>query len=424
MTKVEKKSGNKQSYITTLVLISILGLLSVIKIESTPPLWWDEGWTMSVARNWVELGHYGLLLNGTQHSAGLSGHFPVVASVALSFKLLGIGIWQARLPFVLFTLATSLCLILISGRIYSRNVAWGTMFVLVFMTGGLIYPPLIEGRQVLGEMPSIFFFLLGLSCLSLAMEKSKWYLVISCIVIGISAHTKAQMRPFIFLSLTLPIIIYAIKRNGVTVRFLFASLVGTLFFYTTFNVIKNWITSSDVVSGTVPGLINVTGFVPVLSTRVLAVFYLIILGIPLLIGVLFEVKKIVPLILKSSYGNTNEVLRLILLIFVSSWIAWYLLLAMWWTRYLYPALVVGSIYISSLMIHLISTINLKNLRKIRNNNTRLRSLIFVLILLIYSVPFSIYRYFEVFTNNYGSEFKEIIDYLNIVTPKSSVIETY
>ena len=35
-----------------LVSVVILFLVSV-RLESVPPLWWDEGWTLSVARNWI-----------------------------------------------------------------------------------------------------------------------------------------------------------------------------------------------------------------------------------------------------------------------------------------------------------------------------------------------------------------------------------
>ena len=39
----------------TASLLALLVFLSVFKLESTPPLWWDEGWTLSVAvTGWKE----------------------------------------------------------------------------------------------------------------------------------------------------------------------------------------------------------------------------------------------------------------------------------------------------------------------------------------------------------------------------------
>ena len=62
-------------------------LILVIQIERVPPLWWDEGWTLAVARNWVVDGHYGQLLDGMPQGPGLSAASSVVAPIALSFKL-------------------------------------------------------------------------------------------------------------------------------------------------------------------------------------------------------------------------------------------------------------------------------------------------------------------------------------------------
>ncbi len=42
-------------------LLSIAIVAGLLRLVAVPPLWWDEGWTLTVARNWVESGHYGLL---------------------------------------------------------------------------------------------------------------------------------------------------------------------------------------------------------------------------------------------------------------------------------------------------------------------------------------------------------------------------
>jgi hypothetical protein len=58
--------------------ISLTALFaSLFRLDSVPPLWWDEGWTLSVARNWLEHGHYGRLLAGDFVPPGLQAA-PVV----------------------------------------------------------------------------------------------------------------------------------------------------------------------------------------------------------------------------------------------------------------------------------------------------------------------------------------------------------
>ena len=418
--------GKKIEVIFFLIFFCCITFFAVWRLDSVPPLWWDEGWTISVAKNWIHDGHYGLYNQSKAVSKGLAGLLPTISAAALSFKIFGVGVWQARLPFVLITLATFLGLFLLSDRIYSRHEAWGTMFVLLFMIGGQVSPPLIESRQVLGEMPAIFFFLLGVACLSLALEKSRWYLVITCIFIGISAQTKAQMRPFLFLSLTLPIMIYSLKQNWVAVRILLANFLGSLYFYIIFNEINNRITSSDVVSGTATGLINVTGIVPILSVRILAGKVFLVMGLPILLGIIYEIRKLIPVILNTTEVNTKELIRLIILIFVTSWVGWYLLLAMWWPRYLYPALIVGSMYISSLLVQLTINLNIKHFRtqKIQDQMFKVLGLILAIILITYTVPFTIIKYMDAFTSKEGQGFIEVVDYINNITSKSSLIETY
>src|ERR1041385_1891173 len=56
-------SGSKNCLGLLFVTAFSLFLLTV-SLDSVPPLWWDEGWTLSVARNWVETGRYQRLLAG------------------------------------------------------------------------------------------------------------------------------------------------------------------------------------------------------------------------------------------------------------------------------------------------------------------------------------------------------------------------
>src|ERR1044071_759003 len=96
--------------IAVLTIVCLILTGAVWRLESVPPIWWDEGWTFSVARNWVELGRYGRLAGGEWIPRGLEAGFPVTASVALSFRLFGVGVYQARLVAVIFAL-TALALL-------------------------------------------------------------------------------------------------------------------------------------------------------------------------------------------------------------------------------------------------------------------------------------------------------------------------
>src|SRR5690242_15083172 len=117
---------NSHRMIATVGVLVILGLLTV-HLESVPPVWWDEGWTLTVARNWVEHGHYGRLLLGKPIPAGINAAFHVTAAVALSFWLFGVGIVQARTVEVIVTVATLLLMYRLSRRIYDPTIALGVL---------------------------------------------------------------------------------------------------------------------------------------------------------------------------------------------------------------------------------------------------------------------------------------------------------
>jgi hypothetical protein len=70
--------------------ITLFGLLLAIflfRLDTIPSLSWDEGWTLSVARNWVERGHYGRLLEGNLAPGGLEAAVTVVMPIVNSNRV-------------------------------------------------------------------------------------------------------------------------------------------------------------------------------------------------------------------------------------------------------------------------------------------------------------------------------------------------
>ncbi len=128
-----------------------------------PAPWFDEGLNVSTAATLAQTGQYAL-----PDSAGPRVFDPaiqtgptVLAPVALSLRLFGIGIMQARaamLPFVALALMTYL---LVARRLLGGD---GLLALLLLVIGNL--EPYASftymSRQVLGEVPATGFILLGL----------------------------------------------------------------------------------------------------------------------------------------------------------------------------------------------------------------------------------------------------------------------
>jgi hypothetical protein len=104
MTSTEKKIN-----FSVLIFITFIWAFVVFyRAAEVPALWFDESWTLSVARNWLDSGEYARLLDGKFVSASPMAHsISVTGPVALSFHLLGVGVWQGRKPGAIFTLGRS-----------------------------------------------------------------------------------------------------------------------------------------------------------------------------------------------------------------------------------------------------------------------------------------------------------------------------
>src|SRR3954469_20139383 len=105
------------------LLVMLVLLVAGLWNLGGPGVWWDEGWTMSVARNLAERGHYGRLLDGQLAPPGLEAAFPVTVPIALSIRLFGVGLWQGRLFGVLCTVAALALMYYLALRLYNRVVA-------------------------------------------------------------------------------------------------------------------------------------------------------------------------------------------------------------------------------------------------------------------------------------------------------------
>src|SRR5574338_537443 len=76
----------------------------------------------------------------------------IVASVAASFRLFGVGVWQARLVGLLYTYGAFLLLYHLADRLYGRKTAMAALILVILFPLKWQIHPLIVGRQVLGGL--------------------------------------------------------------------------------------------------------------------------------------------------------------------------------------------------------------------------------------------------------------------------------
>lgn len=362
----------QQGRLPRLLLTLLAGIFSAYRSTQVPPLWFDEGWVLSLARNWVQLGHYGHLLIGERVPPSiLNTGFPAVAPIALSFRLLGIGPWQGRLPGIIFTVAALAMLYYLTRRLYDDRVAVCALTVSLLLSGERSLHPILIGRPALGEIPCVFYLLSGFMLFSWAWQRPRAFVPLAVFFWALSLRTKPQVLPFLVVALSFPLAVALWQRCWQTTQLLASGLAGTLAAFGILAYVERLLFSSPLFSassGTDPYAVlrdtsNLRTYVCVLipSIRVTTFVLAAIFALPLVLGLCYNGWKCVRHLRNIDMHGSQEVCRLSLWTMASGWLSWYLLLSIGWTRYLFPAMFIGNIFIAVLLRDLAGGFNLPRL---------------------------------------------------------------
>ena len=344
----------------TILFLVVIVLSSLYQLQTSPPVWWDEGWTLNVARNWVERGVYGQLLDGSLQPPGLSAAFPVVAQVALSFKLFGVGVWQGRLPGVILISAALLVTWFLAARLYNRRVAWITLLLLLLMPLNEKLHPILIGRQVLGEAPMMFYLLLGYAMLLLALDRHPLWIVAAALFWGIALRTKAQVLPFWVVSMLLPVALTIYKRWWRQLMIVLVGFLGAWLAARGLDFVQSWLLAGKTVpQAALEGYYGMSALVPALHIRTLALVSAVAFGLAVIAGLIYAGWQMLKGLRQEPADKNAEIIRLALWGLAASWLGWYVLLSMYWPRYLFPALFLGNLFAAALIHDLTASYDLK-----------------------------------------------------------------
>ncbi len=397
-----------------------------INLDRAPAMLWDEGWTVSVARNWVELGHYGKLSLGEKAPAGLQLAPAVTGVVALAFKYFGIGLVQARLVIVVYLVAIVALLFYLACRFYDRRVALGTLLVLLLCFGDRFMHPLIMGRQVFGELPALFFLAAGYVCFLWAGERSSVFLIGSILFWGLALNTKAQVLPFLVASLGVPLALAAIRRRSRLVMLFGIGLLGSALLGHLFELII-----SRLLAPTPPwasGLVLTIGLVLDPFRRFITILTTLQVGLPTLLGLVWCIKDAkLDGALKSHLGAV----RFAFFVLVGSWFAWWEFFSPGWTRYLFPPAFLAAIFVAAMVHEWTDGFRIRQLlwntaTNLIHRQTGWRDfrVLATLFLVLWSSAQTLRALNEGLFQKTNVSLFQTVEYLNTATPSTAVIETY
>lgn len=399
---------------------------------SSPPLWWDEGWTLSVARNWVERGFYGRLLDGQLAPPGLEASFPVTAPIAFMFRLFGVGIWQGRLFGVLSMLSALILIYYLGVQLYNRSVANGALVILLLMSVHTDLNPLLMARQALAEPPMLGLLLAGYACLLLALRRSWWWLWPMIILWGLALETKLQAVPFWAISLAIPLAVMGLKRRWRVAVPLGVGLLGAPIIYELAVWYQAWLLRGHTLPVVpIDGLYRVLAIVPTSYNRLYALYNLIGFGLPALIGLVYTARRSLRARPELSNEIACETVRLALVTLCLSWLAWYALLSVGLPRYLFPVTFLSSIFASAWLYDLTDQFDAGLM--LRRLSVALRTWRFdrqVLVallagaLVMATIPATLQTIYRDYILADNHAVQDVADFINTRTPIDVRIETY
>jgi hypothetical protein len=394
-------------------------------------VWWDEGWTTLVARSLVERGHYGRLLEGAPAPPGLESSAAMVGLVAASFKLLGVGVWEARLPIALLALAAVALLFVLARLSYGRGVARAALFVVLLLP---VIPSLhilpLSG-QVMAELPMLCFLLAGYTCLYGALTGRTWLLAAAALVWGLAFSLKAQYLPFWAVSLAAPALLLVRRQPRVALVLMLGLAGGMAARRLLLQPLEGWLLTGRTLPSTpIVGLFEALALSPgQLDNRVGTLVASLTYMLPAVLGCGYAAWCAWGKWRRGASVGPREVTRLCLLALVGAWWGWYLIFSIGWTRYILPAFFLSSVFQAALLDRLTrgfdvrGTIRLAARAVRRPDAASVGALVLVLAVTAYSAGTVMFMtlYYRAQSN---APFYSVATYLNQQTRPDALVETY
>jgi 4-amino-4-deoxy-L-arabinose transferase-like glycosyltransferase len=348
--------------------IFIILFLLLYELNNWPSVWWDEGWTLDAARNWITHGHLGHYLDGQPVAARSPVRFPVVVPVSLSMKIFGIGTWQGRLPEVILTVLSLGLTVYLCTKMFNRRIGIATIFLTLLLSIYVINP-LVIGRQVMAEMPMMFYLFAGYSLLWLALTRSPAWCVGAALLFGVAIHAKLQVPPFWLFSISLAIIMSVFYRQRRSTTILIGVAFGSIVIAILVLLVQNWLMPGSLEDpALIKILFNSVIFVIAKSVRISALSQILVFGAPLVLAYIWtgwrtlrtsEISRGSAMAQRSTVETNKTILQTALGGLGASWFVWYAFMSLPTPRYMFPPFFIGCMFIAAYLDELTGGFDLR-----------------------------------------------------------------
>ena len=326
--------------------------LCLYRLEIYPASWFDEGLSLQVSKNLLLYGKYGMmsLPEGLREfDPAIQAGPTILLPVALAFRVAGIGILQARLVMVFYTLLALTVFYWLVREICGRKVAFLASLLLIFTFDHEFTSFVFMGRQVLAEVPALAFFWSGTLFWFRAWKSPRRSaLVCPGLLWGLAMLTKVQFVLMLTVALILFWLFDRISGQKLQIRHVLVPVLvggGCILMWYGYQVLTMDFTDfwQQIMELGSAGGMHLLHFSP--RRTMSAVFQLldsslILFGLP---GMLYTVGS------NLQNGEETEYHQVFLVVFTVVWLGWYAFLSIGWMRYAFVPAAMSTIFSARLL---------------------------------------------------------------------------
>lgn len=334
--------STKLRWLVCLVGFGVLIFLATFRQPYFPTTWFDEGLVLQGAINLVQHGQYAMRsVEGFRVlDQPLTANGPgIVLPISAMFAVFGVGLLQARLLMAVYFVFAIILFNRVTKLLYGETAALISIIILLAVPDeGFI----LFGRQALGNVPALMYFLAGCYFFILLVErKSNWFAFLSGLFWGITLVTKSQywvILPVLAALLLLDLIYY--KQIGIKSGILVLTITFAGFAF--WQLIQLVIIGSENYGQYVEA-IRSSAKQTVFAFRTMRIpgniWYLVRSGFPV-----FVIPGLTIAFLDSRREHRLGIVRAFLVLFVVTWSLWYVFVSVGWHRYAFEAYSLGVIF--------------------------------------------------------------------------------
>lgn len=339
----------------TILLVGLFAgtlVLCLYRLEVYPASWFDEGLVLQVPKNLVLYHEYAMMYlpDGLREfDPAIQAGPTILLPIALVFHLAGIGLLQARLVMVFYSLLAVGAFYSLVRGLSGMKIAFLASLLLIFTFDHEFTSFVFMGRQVLGEVPALSFFLLGTLLWFRGWKRLRWTALIwPGLVWGLAMLTKVQFVLILPVALILFWLLDRVSGKRLPILYVIVPVLvsgGCVLMWYGYQVVSlgfadYWQQASELGAAGGMHLLSFS-FRKVISAGLqLSGSTLVIFGVP---GMLYT------LCLGLQIGGEREDRWMFLAVFTATWLVWYAFLSIGWMRYAFVPTAISAIFSARLL---------------------------------------------------------------------------